>query len=191
MGFMTGKTGSFEQIPGDVVQLRQMLAGRLGTNMDQLFGPNDMEQILAPYRAMFDERNKMVGAQAAESAGNLTGSGFANTLGTALGRQSTEQGGFLAGLLNQNRENQANRLANLLAMMSGTGVGPPQQTYTPGFLDYLMQGVQTVASAIPLMGGGGTPAYSSYTGAPWARDMTQAPVTEGGKIFRTTPRIGG
>ena len=82
---------------------------------------------------------------AKESAGNLTGSGFANILGETAGRSASQEGAFLADLLQRSRESSASRYLGLLGAVPGLS---GQQAYQPGFLDYLFQGAQAAAPLI-------------------------------------------
>lgn len=94
---------------------------------------------------MFARNRAQAGAQAKETAGNLTGSGFANTLGTAIGRSTEEENSFLAQLMSGERQANANRFAGLLGIPGQT---QGQVAYQPGFLDYWMQALQAAGPAI-------------------------------------------
>lgn len=150
-GFM-GKTQTQENVPGDVKGLRagasQFLQGQMG-------GLNVGAPDISAYEKMFAQRNELGLAGAKEAAGNLTGSGFAAALGNYAGRAATEQGGFLAQLLEASKQNNANRLAGLVSTFGTAGVAPPSQTYQPGFLDYLTQAGSQVAGAAGAAGGFG------------------------------------
>lgn len=63
---------------------------------DSLFTRN----ILPAYNSLFNTQNALTAAAAKESAGNLTGSGFANTMATALNRNNSSQQALLASTLN-------------------------------------------------------------------------------------------
>lgn len=135
-------------MPSDLGQLRDPLLSFLGSNVRGIIPqPSDAanDPSLEPYRALFRQQNMLGAAQAKESAGNLTGSGFAAALGNYMARANTEQGGFLANLLEQRGQNNANRLAQLFGALGTAGVSTPQQTYQPGFLDYAAQGISAAA----------------------------------------------
>lgn len=65
-------------------------------------GENSMfaNNILPVYNDLFRQTNELTAAAARESAGNLTGSGYANTVGTALNRNNAQQQALLADTLN-------------------------------------------------------------------------------------------
>ena len=105
---------------------------------------------LQPYMDLFTQQNTRNFAQAKESAGNLTGSGFANTLGARASEADSQQGAFLANLLESRRTNDANRMASLLL---GVTQGAGEKAYQPGFLDYALQGL---GAAAPLIAAGGS-----------------------------------
>ena len=168
MPFLTGKNQMVEQVPGDITGLREDLAAWLqgqvptGGRPGQ-YGigapvtpdaPSDffVNQILGPTQDLFTQRREQALGQAKESAGTLTGSGFANTLGTATNRSLSEEQAILAQLINEDltRTQQGNifqqdMLSRLLQGIGTAGVGPPQMTHTPGFLDYLFQGAGAAA----------------------------------------------
>jgi hypothetical protein len=100
---------------------------------------------MQPYLDMFTQQNSRNFAQAKESAGNLTGSGLGNIIGAEAGRANVEQGAFLANLFEQRRTNDANRNAQLVLGSLGSPAGQVDYSYTPGFLDYLSQGVSGLA----------------------------------------------
>lgn len=151
-GFL-GKTTTVENIPGDVKGLRSGFADFLTkggfSGLDT--GAPDIQSIVD----MFTMQNKEAFAGAKEASGNLTGSGYGNKLGNAARKASLEQGGFLANLLEGSKQNNANRLASVLMPFLNTGVSSPTQQYTPGFLDYAMQGGAAVAGAAGTAGGFG------------------------------------
>lgn len=163
MTFLIGKTEQGPSGPADLGPFRDMLLKYLGANIENL-NPSSSDASndpsLAPYRALFEQQNKLGLAQAKESAGNLTGSGFAASLGNYAARANAEQGGFLANLLESRNQNNANRLAQLFGALGTAGVQTPQQTYKPGFLDYAAQGLSAAAQggAFNKLFGGGKPA---------------------------------
>jgi hypothetical protein len=147
MSFLIGKTQARSNVSGPTAGTHEDLLKYI---MSQGFGglnpaPGANKAILAPYEAQFQQQNAMAGAAAKESAGNLTGSGFANTLGSALGRNATDQGSFLATMMEQMRQNDANRYQQLVLGTLASPAGGVQYTHTPGLLDYAMQGAQAAA----------------------------------------------
>lgn len=146
MSFLTGKTK--EMAPGDIIDFRKQLESILSAQggASTLF-PSATD--LTPFQKMF-EQNRAVGlAQAKESAGNLTGSGFANAMGSAAGRSILEENAFLADLMNRNQQANAQRWLQLAGGIPGMG---GQMAYQPGFMDYLLQGGSQVASAAIMAG---------------------------------------
>lgn len=142
MSFLTGKqvtTG-----PQDASGLRQGLINFLNGGggaqgfSTLLFGDTSG---LGTAQGLFQQSLAPVLAQAKESTGNITGSGLANTLGTAAGRSTSD---FLTNFLNST----ANRYSSLLGGLATGGYGGG---YQPGFLDYLFQGL---GQAAPLFAGG-------------------------------------
>lgn len=168
MSFLLGKTQSIERVPKDIQGLRGNIAG--GFQAGDLFSPElsdvFLERILGPARALFTQSREQAFAQAKESAGNLTGSGFANILGESAQRSLTDENAFVSQLLNAERQRQQQRL-QLAISFATAGVAPPEVAYQPGFLDYLFQGASGVASAYgatrkpPTTGGGGTSSGNS------------------------------
>lgn len=154
MSGFTGKTVTTENVPGDIKGLRSGFADFL---MNQGFGGLDTgTPDIRPYEKLFEQRNAMNFAQAKESAGNLTGSGYGARVGRAAQEATTEQGGFLANLLEQSKQQNASRLAQVLLPFLTTGVGSPTTSYQPGFLDY-------AAGAGTALAGGG--AFNNLFGA--------------------------
>ena len=154
MSGFTGKTVTTENVPGDVKGLRSGFADFL---MKQGFGGLDTgAPDIAPYQKLFQQQNDANFAQAKESAGNLTGSGYGNAIGKAAERATVDQGGFLANLLEQSKQQNASRLASVLLPFLNTGVASPTTSYQPGFLDYATQ------AGTALAGGG---AFNSLFGA--------------------------
>ena len=66
------------------------------TGGDSMFVRN----IMPAYSNLFKQNNDLAAATAKESAGNLTGSGYANTIGTALNRNVASQDAMLADIVN-------------------------------------------------------------------------------------------
>lgn len=149
-GFL-GKSVTQEQVPGDIVGLRKGFAEHLMQGGFE--GLNTGTPDLKAYQDLFTMQNERSFAQAKESAGNLTGTGYGNRIGRAAGDAATAQGGFLANLLEQSKQANASRLASVLLPFLNQGVGPPQTQYQPGFLDYALQGAGQVATAYAGAGG--------------------------------------
>lgn len=149
-GFM-GSTKTMENVPGDVKGVRKGLAGAINEQGFDWLNPDAPD--IAPFLELFSQQNARNYAQAKESSGNLTGTGYGNRVGRAMERGNVEQGAFLANLLENSRQGNSNRLASILSSFVNTGVGPPQQVYQPGFLDYATQGAMGVAGAAGSAGG--------------------------------------
>lgn len=151
MSFLTGSQK--ELLPGDVQGFRGGLLDfirqqGLGTALSG--SPQAID--LKPYMDLFGQRRAEGLAQAKESAGNLTGSGFANILGSAAGRSIFDENAFLANLQENARQASAQRFMGLLGLIPGvTG----QVGHQPGFLDYLFQGASAAAPFLGGLGGGG------------------------------------
>lgn len=144
-GFL-GKSVTTENVPGDVKGLRKSFADYLMSGGFE--GLNTGAPDVQPYKDLFTQQNKANFAQAKESAGNLTGTGYGNRIGAAAQRATTEQGGFLANLLEQSKQANASRFAQVLLPFLNTGVGAPTESYQPGFLDYAIGGAGQVASGL-------------------------------------------
>lgn len=146
MSGFTGKTVTEDAIPSDVAGLRgnmaDFLQSQLGSGL--MLGAPD----LAPFQQLFRDQNAQTFGQAKESIGNLTGSSYGNQMGRAAQRATVEQSAFLADMMNRNREANAQRLQNYFIPMLTSGVGPPQTSYQPGFMDYLMGGAAAAAPAV-------------------------------------------
>lgn len=146
MSFLTGSMK--ELAPADIQAFRSRMTDFIG---QQGFGaamPSTTD--LTPFREAFAKTRAGTLAQAKESAGNLTGSGFANIMGTAAGRSAYEENAFLAQLMEQSRQSNANRFLSMMGMIPASS---GQMGYQPGFLDYLMQGAGSVATAYAGRGG--------------------------------------
>ena len=78
-------------------QIRDV-TGRDTQSVDQLGGANSafFQNMVGQLSPSFDMERKLSAAQGSESAGNLTGSGFANSLGNNLGRTLGSQQALLA-----------------------------------------------------------------------------------------------
>lgn len=175
LGFLTGNVQNIDTTPPDVRAIREMfggaLMGELPGAVRRGFGPlgdygsgADMQfflqNLLKPYQQMFAAQREGVLAQAKESAGNLTGSGYNNILGSAAAESLANEQGILAGILNQLRGQEINRgltlrgqdigrqsdLLRLILGFSSSGF-PNQPAYQPGFLDYAAPIAGTVLGA--------------------------------------------
>lgn len=129
MSFLTGSTK--ENAPKDIIALRKQLE----QYVQQHLGGQNQAAGMAPFQKMFADRRAFALAQAKESAGNLTGSGLGNVIGTAAGRSASEENSFLAQLL-ENRFNAA---------LQGVGNLKGEMAHQPGFLEYAAQGVGMAA----------------------------------------------
>lgn len=138
MSFLTGKQETSTAIPSDVVGLRKGLASFLqGQGFEGALSGLPQGGDFSPFINFFQQSLSPVLAQAKESAGNLTGSGLGNIIGSTAGRSTSD---FILNLMNQ----RASRFANLLGGLTTQGVSA-QSGYQPGFLDYLFQGAQAAA----------------------------------------------
>ena len=150
MSGFTGSTKTMENVPSDAKGVRRGLGRAIeGIGFDWL---NPDAPDIAPFLELFSQQNARNYAQAKESSGNLTGTGYGNRVGRAMERSNVEQSAFLANMLEQARQGNANRLASILSTFANTGVGPPQQVYQPGFLDYATQGAIGAAGALGGLG---------------------------------------
>jgi hypothetical protein len=154
MSGFTGKTETVDSIPSDLQK-----SGARGQAFDWLLQRGFGELMpgapdLQPFRDLFTRQRGEAIAQAKEST-NLTGSGFANNLGKTVNRSLLDEEAFLANLLNQNQQANANRFLGFVNPLLSGGVGPSQQVYKPGFTDYLFQGGAALAGAAGQSGGFG------------------------------------
>lgn len=182
MGFLVGKTNTVSNVNTGTSKLDQGLTdwlsrGGFGAAMPgTAIDPTGLEA----FKTAFADQNAQTFGQAKESAGNLTGSGLGNSLGTAAAGAANSQNAFLANFLEQRRQNDANRFVNLLLGTLGSPAAGVHQTYTPGLLDYAGQAATGLASGGAfngLFGGGGGPSKSS--------------VANTGGINPTFPESGG
>ena len=122
-------------------------------SVDQLGGANSpfMQNILKQLTPLFDQQRAETLAAAKESAGNLTGSGLGNTIGTAVNRSLGAQQAQLADFAQQGlqlemqrqqgdanrrfqgQQNDAQRFLQLLHGMSTAGLGPDTIQQSGGF----------------------------------------------------------
>lgn len=159
-----GSMQNLDTTPPDVRAIRQQfggaLMGQLPGAVQQGFGPMGdygsnadsqffLQTLLKPYMEMFAAQRGGVLAQAKESAGNLTGSGYNNILGSAASESLANEQGILAGILNQLRSQEIQRgltlrgqdmgrQSDLLRLILGfaSSGSPSQPAYQPGLLDY-------------------------------------------------------
>lgn len=154
-------------------------------SIDQLGGADSpfFKNMMAQYQPAFDQKRKLALAQAKESSGTLTGSGYANTMGTAVNRSLADENLAVSGIAQygisqemgrqQNRYNQqsdtarsdARNFMELLMSQAGLGVGPDTIKTSGGIgalLDPLMKlyalykGQQTPGTGTTDGGGGGS-----------------------------------
>lgn len=157
---MVGKTKTVSGTPAEILPLRQGAARYVGNTGFEAFNPNVSPADLLPYQQLFAQNRGRALAQAKESAGNITGSGYENLIGDTTRQSITEENAFLAQLLEGRRQSAAQRYAQLVLGLSTSGVAPPQQVYQPGFLDYLFQGASLAAPAFGAGRAGGNVAAS-------------------------------
>jgi hypothetical protein len=152
MSFLIGKTQSYSpttpEAAGSIDDLLKTLRG-IGPQAGLFPSTNSKDFNLQPYLDLFTQQNARNLAQAKESAGNLTGSGLGSIIGQEAGRASTEQGAFLANLMEQRRTEDANRYLAALTGGAGSPAAAVQHTYQPGLLDYLFQGAASAAPFAP------------------------------------------
>lgn len=147
MSFLLGKTNEnrtvSDQTAGAHDQLIQYI---LGQGYGGLNAPVDMNSPeVGAFQKMFRDQNAMAFGQAKESAGSLTGSGLGNSLGFAAGQAANAQGSFLANLLEQKRQNDANRFLQTILGAFGSPAAQIERTRTPGLLETAAQGLGAAA----------------------------------------------
>lgn len=104
-GMARGASGGYT--PANITAPTISTEGTQTQSADQIaqgvMGENSMftKNILPAYNNLFNTQNALTAAAAKESAGNLTGSGFANTMATALNRNNSTQQALLADTLNK------------------------------------------------------------------------------------------
>lgn len=160
MGFLTGKTKEINTTPTDIRQLRAQISNQLGQGLSgsalaQGFqgilgqgGPPPAQDtrffydnILKPYTDLFAAQRGSALGQAKESAGNLTGTGFQNILGTAASESLAGEQALTAQTLMGLRAQELQRQQDFLRLLFGfatTGVQGNQAAYQPGFLDAIL-----------------------------------------------------
>lgn len=147
MSFL-GKVRSLDSSPTETRGLRGDIAsqfqGQLPGVVQGAFGlpKGDMQfflnNLLKPYSELFSTQRAGALAQAKESAGNLTGTGYNNILGSAAASSIASEQSILANLLTNLRGQEIQRNNDLLGMILGFSASgfPRQNAYQPGFLDY-------------------------------------------------------
>lgn len=147
MSFLVGKNRTDSNVTPETGDLLKQVIGLIQGNLAGGLYPGTTVDAAsaAPYLKMFADRNAQVFGQAKESAGNLTGSGLGNSLGTAAQRASTEQGSFLANLFENRRQQDAARFLQLVLGTMGSPAAGVTHSYQPGFLDYIAQGGSALA----------------------------------------------
>lgn len=147
MSFLTGETKQSSNVTpetsGLYKDLISFIKGQGFSGLNPIVNPDDAS--LQPFLKLFSQQNAHNFAQAKESTGNLTGSGAANVMGNAASKADTEQGAFLANLLEGRRTNDANRRLQLIMGALGSPAGATTTTYQPGFIDYAAQGATALA----------------------------------------------
>lgn len=149
-------------------------------SIDELGGADSpfYQHMLAILQPSFDQERKLTGASAAESAGTLTGSGFANKLGTSLGRSLSDEQRTLAGFATHGLDLEAARQAqrygaesdtarsdasNFLQLLMGqalAGVGP-DTIRTSGGIGALLGPIAQLLGQYMGQRGAGTPNVGS------------------------------
>ena len=90
---------------------------------------------------MFTAQRSQGLAQAKEAAGNLTGSGYNNILGSSAAESIANQQALTAQTLMGLRQQEIGRQQNFINSLLGfatQGVGPNQAVYQPGLLDSVL-----------------------------------------------------
>jgi len=188
MGDLKGKSKVLDPTLGDVKPLRQQLISALMQGIpgfqNSVFGmaqgghggyaPLD-PSIVAPYQQLFATNRADALGQAKESAGNLTGSGYNNILGTATAGSLAQENAQLAQLGMQNQQLQFQQQQAFAQLLAGLGSQQGQIAYQPGFLDYATQGLAAAAPFITRIpgvgggtpGGGGSGGRATYANDPY------------------------
>lgn len=93
-------------------------------SMDEL-GANSYfkDNVMSPYRDMFGQTRREGLAAAIEASGNLTGSGFANNLGTTVNRSIGEENATLSGILTQLSQSEIARQQQVAEREQGRMLG--------------------------------------------------------------------
>lgn len=160
---LTGHVEQFDSTPSDIQPLRAAIVQQLLQGVNGLGnayagvlggGPPPAQDtsffynnILGPYNDLFASQRSSALAQAKESAGNLTGSGYNNILGQATAESLAQQQALSAQTLLGLRAQELQRQQDFLRMLLGfgtAGVGGSQPYYQPGYLDSLAPIVGTI-----------------------------------------------
>lgn len=150
-------------------------------SIDQLGGADSefFKNMIARYQPAFDQNRNLAIAGAKEGAGTLTGSGFANILGTNINRSLADQNNTLTGIASHGMDLEAQRQAqrygaetgvnqqnasNFLQLLMGQGLAGvgPDTIKTSGGIGALLGPLASLAGlyfghggGIPGLGGGG------------------------------------
>lgn len=173
---MSGFLGSQQSMPTTGPATQNFYKGFLDYLGGQGFNSlnpsaGDNQKYLQPYLDLFTQQNARNFAQAKESAGNLTGSGLGQIIGSRMADSSAQQNAFLANLLEQHNQSNANRFAQLVLGGLNSNAGQVQNYYQPGMLDYIMQGATTAAKAGAFGGAGAAAGAAGAAGAPTPKGM--------------------
>jgi uncharacterized protein YjbJ (UPF0337 family) len=159
VGDAFGKNKEISGVPSDLGALRgglieQLLQGINGSGIAQAFqgvlgqgGPPPAQDtgffynnIMQPYNDLFAAQRGTALGQAKESAGNLTGSGYNNILGTATSESLAQQQALGAQTLLGLRQQELQRQQDFLRLLFGistAGVGPDQMVHQTGWAESL------------------------------------------------------
>ena len=143
-------------------------AGQLGLNRDTTLA--GLMQNDAQAQAGRDQQTNLANSGAQNQRDELLAQ-LKQQLGLSNRQLSSQEEQFLSQLLQNNNQfnasqtntvgnNNANRIASLLGGLTTAGVGVPNQTQSPGFLDSLFGGL---TAAAPLIGALGKPGSSGGT----------------------------
>lgn len=156
-GLGRGHQQQIDQVPGDVKNLRaqfinEMMKGLPGMT-NSMFGMSQGSQgmsaldpsLVKPYADLFSAQRGEALGQAKESAGNLTGTGYNNILGTSLAGSLAQEQVTLANLGIQQQQFQMQKQQEFMRTLLGLTGQTAQTGYQPGFLDYLFQGASAAA----------------------------------------------
>lgn len=109
-------------------QIRDVNASQVGPqstqSVDQLGGQNSafFLNMMRQMQPAFDQRRQMAIAQAKESAGNLTGTGYANAVGNTLNRSLGEEQAQLANYAAQGLQTEVGRQMGLAGINNQAGM---------------------------------------------------------------------
>lgn len=127
-----GTQGNGTGSPYDRVNAR---AATPTQSIDQLGGADSefFKNMIARYQPAFEQNRNLAIAGAKEGAGTLTGSGFANILGTNINRSIADQNATLGGIATHGLDLEAQRQAQRYGTESGIN-----QSNASNFLQLLM-----------------------------------------------------